>query len=109
MVGRKERKGKEARKGRNPIASVRCAEIENGAPRNSALSTSQSEISEENGASFSDREVLISMTVFRQSEWGNIILGLDSAIGDRSCVIDTVFNGGALCSFNWARKYTRYS
>ena len=55
-----------------------------------------------------DREVLISRTVLRQAGWGSKDRGRSSKIDNCSCIIDNGFNGGALCSFNWMRKYKRY-
>ena len=70
MEKKRERRER-SMKGRNPSGRGLFSEIENGTPRNSALSTDQSEISEENGANLFDREVLISGTVLCQYEWEN--------------------------------------
>ena len=51
-------------------ANVGFPEIENGDPRNAALSTEQSEtFSEANEVNFADRDVLISRTIVRPAEW----------------------------------------
>ena len=82
--------------------------IEIGAPRNTALSTNQTDGSEENMAHFEDREVLIARAVLRQSDFGPKSRGGNSIIADCSCMSGTGFNGGALCSFNRMRKYRQY-
>ena len=73
------------------------------------LSDDLAGISEETGAGLADREVLISGASLGHSDWGHRNRRLDSTIGDSSRIIDTGFNGGALCSFNWMRKYKQYS
>ena len=50
--------------------NVIFTEIENGDPRNAALSTEQTDpFSDENEVNFADREVLFPMTVLGRTEW----------------------------------------
>ena len=89
-------------------ATFEFSEIENGTTRTAAMATDQSVISEDNRENFPDREVLISRTVLRRAYRIRKNRGRNATI-DWSCIIDTGFNGGAICSFNWMRKYMQYS
>ena len=61
-------------------------------------STDQSDVPEGNKANFGECEVLISRTVLGQAGWRRNSRGGNSIVDDCSCIIDTGFNGGALCS-----------
>ena len=50
-------------------------------------------------ANSADREVVNSKTTLRRTDWVNIPSG-ESMSDDRSCIIDTGFNGCDICSFN---------
>ena len=94
-------------KGKNSATSVRFTDIGNGAPRNSALPTERAEMfSEENESNFAEREVFISIAVLG---CGEINRGAGSNSVDCSCIVGSDFNGGALCSFSWSRRYKTYS
>ena len=101
--------GKGQGKGRKSGPNAQFAEVENGAPRNAALATEQTEsFTEENDVNFADREVLISRTVLWKADWGLKHWGGNSNNGDCPCIIDTGFNGGAFCIFNCVRRYKAY-
>ena len=81
-------------------------EVEGDSPTNSAISSDQTE--DGSGAirvNFTDREVLSSETTAAQIDWGVKPRGGQSQVDFCSCILDTVFNGGALCISKWARKY----
>ena len=63
--------------------------------------------SEENGENLADRGVLISRT-FSGERNVDLNIGRNSENGDCSCITDSCFNGGALCSFNCANRYKTY-
>ena len=90
-------------------ANVRFIEIEDGDPRNAAISTDQMETAAgENGVNFADREVLISKAILRRTDWRKKPCGEKPNNRDCACIIDTGFSGGALCSFNWMYRYEEH-
>ena len=93
---------------KNSGANVRFTEIEDGGPRNSAISTDRADVgSEENGVnlcravSFNIENNLRPIGT-RGGPWG------EKPNNGRSCVIDTCFIFGAMCSFNSTRRYKGY-
>ena len=97
--------GKAKGQGKNSGANAIFTDIEDESPRNVAISTDPADaVSEENGPNFAEWEVLISTTILGRSEWRKNQRG-GKPNNDCSCIIDTGFNGCALCSFNWMRRY----
>ena len=87
---------------------MRFAEIEDDSPRNTAISH------ESRGDGFwwkwveFYRSVSFNLeTILGQSDWRKKPRG-GNPNNDGSCIIDTCFNGGALCSFNWMYRYKNY-
>ena len=61
-----------------------------------------------NNVNFSERDVSASgWELPGRNEWRNSNRCQPNK-GDRSRIIDTCFNGGALCGFNWLIKYSNY-
>ena len=54
-----------------------------------------------------EREVLIQKTILGRTDWRKIPRG-DQSNNDCARIIDTGFNGGALCCFNWIYRYKEY-
>ena len=90
-----EREGSNKVKCKHQCANVTFSEIANDSPGNTAISTDQEGISSgENRANSTDRELLISKTALRQTEWVNKPWGMGGSKNDCYCIIDTGFNGG---------------
>ena len=65
-------------------------------------------VSGESGSNFADRGLLISKTILCQTAWEKKPCGEKPNNDDRTCIIATGFNGGALCIFNWMYQYGDY-
>ena len=109
-IGKERNRDSGKNKGKciNSGANVRSAVIGNGIQRNAVIYANQTDAAyEENDVDFPDREVLIAMSISDRSEWRMQLRGQRPS-NDCSCIIDAGFNGGALCSFNWMRRYKDY-